>query len=411
MKSIKGLNVLKKHWHNSRLLLATLLCSTLWADNLAEVLSPQKRDIFEYQLERNELESNQLKKSWISPLTLSWQKNYTTQFGDDAIDTSNFTVSIDQPIFKSGGIFFSVIYAEALRGANEADIELARRQMIGSAVTILYNLQKSDLLAQKQKLLIANDEIDIRFKSDSYEAGLLDSSFLDQAILKRNADQTQLLAIELELHQLRAEFGYLSDKDPEALELPKLKLVSKENYASEHLVLRSETLRAEEKKNYSRMTWAKYLPEVSLYGQYNNGDRNPLFNNASIKEEYNTYGIRVSMPININSLSDVEASRVAYLEAATRVIDQRHRVELEYTTILNRLGIIDKRIALARKDEKLYRRLLEVTRNLEEAGEKTRYDTELMQNSLLIRKLDQQIYAIDRQIQLLDLYIKVNRVL
>jgi len=383
----------------------------LQADELAEILSPEKRKIFQYQEEYNELQSDKLKKSWINPIRLQYRKNYTTQFADSTIDTANYSVVIDQPIFKSGGIFYSIKYAGALKGATASEIRLRKREMIGNAVRILYNFKKVRLQQEKLRLQVKNDEIDIKFKSDSYESGILDSTFLDQAIIKRNADETQLLALELELEQLKSDFAFLSDKNPEKFTLPTLKLISKHNYRSEHLQLRSDTLRAKEKAYLSKMTWAKYLPEVSVQGQYIRGDLNPLFNNPILRDEYSNYSVTVSMPLDINSMTDVEAAKVAYMQAATEVIDSERRVDLEYQTILNSLHIIDKKIALDRKDEKLYKRLYKVTRNLEKAGEKTSYDTELMHNSLEIKKLDQEIHRIDKQLQLLSLYIKVNSVL
>ena len=57
--------------------------------------------------------------------------------------------------------------------------------------------------------------------------------------------------------------------------------------------------------------------------------------------------------------------------------------------------------------QELYNRLYKNTRNLEKAGEKTSLDTAMMHNSLNVRKLDQKIYQIDRQIELLGLYTKV----
>ena len=383
----------------------------LQADELAEILSPEKRKIFQYQEEYNELQSDKLKKSWINPIRLQYRKNYTTQFADSTIDTANYSVVIDQPIFKSGGIFYSIKYAGALKGATASEIRLRKREMIGNAVRILYNFKKVRLQQEKLRLQVKNDEIDIKFKSDSYESGILDSTFLDQAIIKRNADETQLLVLELELEQLKSDFAFLSDKNPEKCTLPTLKLISKHNYRSEHLQLRSDTLRAKEKAYLSKMTWAKYLPEVSVQGQYIRGDLNPLFNNPILRDEYSNYSVTVSMPLDINSMTDVEAAKVAYMQAATEVIDSERRVDLEYQTILNSLHIIDKKIALDRKDEKLYKRLYKVTRNLEKAGEKTSYDTELMHNSLEIKKLDQEIHRIDKQLQLLSLYIKVNSVL
>ena len=52
-----------------------------------------------------------------------------------------------------------------------------------------------------------------------------------------------------------------------------------------------------------------------------------------------------------------------------------------------------------------------VTKNLAQAGEKTSLDADIMQNSLQIRKIDQQIYEIDKQVHLLKLYVRVENVL
>ena len=407
---MKDSSVLKKHSILSSILLLLTVISFLRADELAQILSPEKRDIFRYQESYNELQSDKLKKSWVNPIRLQYRRNYTTQFRDQKIKTSNYSIVIDQPIFKSGGIFYSMKYADALKGATASEIKLHKREMIGNAVNILFNFKKIRLQQEKLRLQVKNDEIDIKLKSDSYESGILDSSFLDQAIIKRNADETQLLALELELEKLKNDFAYLSDKNPDRFTLPKLKLISKKHYKSEHLQLRSDRLHAKEKEYLSKMTWAQYLPEVSVQGQYINGDINPLFANPMLRDEYSNYSVTVSMPLNINSMTDVEAAKVARMQAATEVIDQEKHVDLEYQTILNSLHIIDKKIALDHKDEKLYRRLYTVTKNLEKAGEKTSYDTALIHNSLLIKKLDQKIHRIDKQLQLLTLYIRVNSV-
>jgi hypothetical protein len=72
------------------------------------------------------------------------------------------------------------------------------------------------------------------------------------------------------------------------------------------------------------------------------------------------------------------------------------------------LDILDKKIVLAKKDEKVYKNLYRLTKNLADAGEKTSFDADIMYNSLQIRKLDQEIYKIDKQIQLLKLYVRVE---
>jgi outer membrane protein TolC len=367
--------------------------------------------MFEYDLERNELESDKLSKSWINPVMLRYTKNYSTQFPGQTIKTGNYAVSIDQPIFRSGGIYNAIKYADAFRQANRTEIILQRRAMIGDAVSILFQLKKNALQQKKMAYQIKNDRIDIRQKRDSYNAGILDSSFLDQAILKKSQDEATLLELQLNLLELKQRFSLLSDKDPDTFQLPELKLITKENYQAEHLELKRDILLASESYYQENMTIAKYLPAVSLQGQYLAGDLNPLWASSGIKENYYNYGFSVSMPIDINSLTDIESSKVAKLKAATQVLDRKETVDEEYDWIRNSLNILDRKITLAKKDEQVYGNLYRLTKDLAKAGEKTALDVEVMYNSRQIRKLDQKIYEIDKQIQLLKLYIRVENVL
>lgn len=406
---MKDLNVLKKLF----LLCSCCLVSLVQADELGDILSDNKSLLFDYQFESNELESDKISKSWINPIQLRYSKNYTTQFGENAINTGTYSIAIDQPIFRSGGIYYAIQYSDALRHANNSDITRQRRKLIGDAVEILFNLKKIKLEQSKMRLLIENDTIDIRQKRDSYESGILDSSFLDQAILKKSQDEASLLELELKYLELKQRFSLLSDKDEETLKLPTLKLMSKEQFTKENLDLKTDRLRAEVSNYNEKITWAKYLPTVSLQGQYINGDINPLFvgPGSTLQEQYYNYGFSVSMPLDINAFTDIEASKVERLRAAVQVLDRKETVGEEYQWISNSLQVLDKKIELAKKDEKIYQNLLKVTKNLANAGEKTSLDTAIMHNSLTIRKIDQQIYKIDKQIRLLKLYVRMENVL
>jgi outer membrane protein TolC len=367
--------------------------------------------LLDYEFQSNDAQSDMLQNSWINPIMIQYSRDYSKQFTDQTVETGSFTVGIDQPIFRSGGIYYAIKYAQAVRGANNAAIQLQRRETIGQAVQLLFEMKKMKLQKQKQKLLIKNDSIDIRLKRESYEAGLIDSSFLDQAILKRSQDETQLLEMETSLVGMEQSFSLLSDKDPSTLKLPKLKLIPAEKYKGSNLELARDRLRATEKKYNAKMTWAKYLPTVSVQGRYTDADLNPFFSNArGVEEQYFSYGFSISMPIDFNMFSDIEASKVDHLKAQTEVIERKHAIDSEYKMIRSKLRIIDNKIKLAKKDEQLYKRLYRTTKNLERAGEKTSFDTAMMHNSLKIRKLDQKIYYLDKQIELIGLYTKVANV-
>lgn len=393
-----------------KLLALLILTLNLNADRLADILSDNKKILFDYEYKSNEKETDKLSKSWISPIVVSYNKNFSEQFGNDPIIMDTFRVTIDQPIFKSGGIYFAIKYAEALRNANKTQIDISKKEMIANAISLLLNIKKSKLEQEKLLLLIKNAQIDILQKKDSYEAGIIDSSFLDQAILQANQYQTNYLETQTALASLNQQFKVLSNKDPKKIKLPKFKLIAPKDYRLGNLEIKRDKLRVEEKNYNLKMTWAKYLPTISVQGTYTNGDINPLFGggNSSLKERYNTYGFTVSMPININMFTDIESQRVNYLKAQTTLIEKKKEAKLEYNLVLEKIKLIDKKIELAKKDEKLYKRLYQTSKNFAIAGEKTSLDASTMYNSYQVRKIDEKIYNLEKQLELLNLYKKTK---
>ena len=386
--------------------LYSLVVAVLTAEitDLDNFLSYEKNLLFDYQIEINELRSDLLRKSWISPVMINYQENRSTQPVVGEYKDKVFSVSIDQPIFKSGGIFFAVKYANAGEKANSAEIELQRRRMIVQALEILFNLKKTRLQMRQTRLLVRNDAIDILRKKEQYENGLIDSSFLDQAIIQRNRDQTKLLALELSEENLKNSFALLSDKNPDTIKLPRLKLIEREEYKRKNLELYGKRMRIEESKYNSMMTVSKYLPTVSAYAAYYNTDHYMM----GMRDDYSNYGLRISVPISVNAPHDIEASRVEYLRSAIELQDNIKKSENEYALALKTIAIIEKKIKISKADEKLYRGLLKSTRERVRAGEKTKLDIEVMRNSMRMAILDQEVYKIERQIQLLRLYEKVS---
>ncbi|MCB4747280.1 MAG: TolC family protein, partial [Sulfurovum sp.] len=284
---MKDLNVLKQLF-----VFCSLSVILLMADELDDILSYNKNLIFKCDLEHNELESNKLLTSWIKPVILGYNKNITTQF-EPTEKTDTYTVSIDQPIFRSGGIYYAMKYAEAYKKTNKADIILQKRKMAGDAVSILFQLKKNTLLQEKTTYQIDSNKINIHQKREKYKAGLLDSSFLDQSILEKNQNETSLLELKLQQEELLQQFSLLSDENPMVLKLPKLKLISKKYYQNANLRLQKEQALAEEANYQSKITFTKYMPEISLHGSHKKFLTYSSFEGSglSVKKTYYNYGI------------------------------------------------------------------------------------------------------------------------
>jgi len=402
---MKDSNVLKKLFLLSSFLLVTLRANS----ELSDILSQDKSQLLKYQNEQNEVQTHQLENSWINPVMLQYSKNYSTQFGD-TVDTQQFIVSIDQPVFKMGGIWAAVKYAKALGQANALDIELQKRQLISQALNILFNLKKSKLQLAKLNLSIENDNLDIQIQKESYEEGLSNRSLYDQALLKRNQDITSKLELELNIAKLENDFSLLSEHNPHTLTLPNFAMIDKSRYMEEQLELKRDSFRVEEKKHNKYMTLTKYLPEISINGRYTDEDLNPLFASpgSRIKEQYYNYGFKVTLPISINSFDDVQASKIEYLNAQVTLNDKRKIVANNFKLAQKRLENIDKKIALSKDDMTHYESMLLTAQDLEALGDRTTLDTQIVANSVKIRELDQEIYKVDAQIELLGLYVNVS---
>jgi len=398
---------LKKLW---LLYLYSILILTAKEYNLDNYLSYEKSLIFDYKEELNRLQSSILRRSWINPITIDYSWFNSTQPSNGTRNDRTFSIGIDQPIFKSGGIYSAVRYANAKEGTNSANLTLQKRSMIVQALGILFDLHINKLKQRQLKYMIRNDDIDIQKKREQYEAGLLDGSFLDQAIIKRNQDKTKLLALKLTNKELRSSFSILSDKNPDRLKLPKLHIISKDDYIKDNIELFAKSMYSKEQEYYSYMTIAKYLPTISLQARYYKNDPDSEFGlTPGIDNDYTNYGIHISIPLHINSVADIESSRVSALKAAIEYQDSKKSVANEYELIKESLKLLDQKIALSASDEKLYSSLIRSTTDQVASGEKTELDLEIMKNSKEMARIDKKVYRLQKQKLLLKLYEKVNR--
>ena len=400
---MKGSSVLKK-----LLALFSLSLLQLSAETLPNYLSDEKSLILQYSDEINMLNSSILRKSWISPIMIEYSEsrmsNSRSRDGTDKV----WSVGIDQPIFKSGGIYNAIMYANAFEESNRASIEIQRRALISSAVETLFNIKKLNLQIRQARLLVENDNIDVRRKKEQYLAGVIDSSFLNQAILQRNRDKTQVLALKLALSEARSAFVKLSGKSPEGFSLPHLKLISKEGYISRNIELKQKKLKNVSDDYKISTTAAKYLPTVSVFGRYSDEDNDMGAFPSHYRDSYYTTGIKVDLALSVNSVEDIELSRVNYMKSAVELQDKAVEAEQDYNTAISKIKLIEQKIKLARDDYRLFKSLLKSTVEQSRAGTKTRLDVETMRNSMNIASIDAKVYEIERQIALLKLYSKVE---
>ena len=396
------------------LIVPLLLCSTqsfAQEDNSLEAyISKNKQNIFELDEERVQTSSDLLKNSWIAPVMLNYAYSVSEAYNRESI-TEKTSITIDQPIFQSGGIYFGIKFAEASRLYSKYSVDVAKRKLIKDAVSLLMQIKQSDFKIKKQELLIRNAEINLELKKEQYLHGQLDSGFMDNAIIERNIVKQVLFDIEANKERLISKFRVISDIEYESAVLPHLDFVSEDQFLSKNLsyeLSKSET----EKNRYNKnVTISKYLPKVSVYAGYNwdkiqnlNFGGQTLAGGGALETNYVNYGLRASMPININTYDDIQTSRIDHMKSKILELDKKREIKAIYEQVIQNIENFEKKIALSEENKELYLKLLTDTKELYSAGYKTEYDVDLLKNSYDIQEIDLNIFSLDRQLELLTLY-------
>ncbi|WP_187646836.1 TolC family protein [Nitrosophilus labii] len=372
------------------------------------ILSELKQKEFNVDFQKSDVESKKLKDSWINPINMSYSYTKSDQYGLDQ-ENRSFRIIVDQPIFKSGGIYFAIKYAQANKIFSHLSIKEQKKELIATAINLLYNYNKTKLLLKKQKYMIKNSKIDVLRKKEQYLSGIIDSSFLDQAILAKNQNELKYIELKSTLEDILKNFKDISDKDPNNLKMLHFTLINRSDFLRENISIKKAKEDERVKRYFKNMTIARYLPSLSLTASYNTQEISGSFYMPPGKESFKDYGFKITMPLfDINSFRNIESTKLDYLKSKLLTQDMKRAEINRYKNVLRKLRLIDKKIELTKEDIALYEKLYEDTKEKFEAGEKTVYDIETMKNSLEARKLDIKIYQIEKQMALLELYKRVE---
>lgn len=398
-----------------------LLLSLLNAEELKldPYISDLKHKEFSYDYEKSILERKKLRDSWIQPLQLRYtisKSNPYNEQGASTQKTQNAAIVMDQPIFQSGGIYYGIKFAEASYEYNKYSIDVAKRKLIKEAVQLLMQIKQNELSLQRQKLQIDNSRISLEQKQEQYLNGQLDSGFLNNAIIEKNVVTQKLFDLQTNHERLISKFEAISDLDYKEATVPHLKLVSSEDFLEHNIDIKQLQSERERNRFNKNVTIAKYLPKVSLTAGYNwDKQEDVSFMGAGSafnppETEYYNYGLKATIPIDINTFRDVESSRVEYLKSLVVIDDKKRELTALYEQVTQNLINFDKKIKLSIENKALYSKLLDETSQLYTAGYKTEYDVRNLANSVEIEKVDQRIFELDKQLELLNLYEKLVNV-
>lgn len=388
---------------NIKLLLCSLISLNLFANDFAlddEILSDTRKKSFDLSQKKANEDSSKLKKDWINPITYKYTKNFGEEYKNE-----KSVISIDQPIFRSGGIYQAIKYADSTQDYADLEIAEQRKNLIYTATNYLFLIKKNNLNIEKAKLAIQNAKIDVERKKEQVLNGFLDSSFLDDSLLTLNASKHTLIDLKYERQELINNFNNISSKEYTKFTLPTLKIFNEKEYLSNNIEIKKAEADINKKDHFVGITKANYLPSVNAFYTYTN---NHFKDGQSLDENTQTYGLSVTVPFDSRTFNDIESSKIDYLKAK---LDLRNKVTDEKTYFkskLEKISMIEDRIAVTTEDLTIYDSILAIIYEEKEAELKTQSDLDTLENSQKIKVLDLKTYELDKQIELLSVYAKLN---
>ena len=366
------------------------------------ILSEDRLNLFKYSEEQNKENSDKLKKDWVNPVNLTYSKNY-----GETYDTTKSMVKINQPIFKSGGIYKAIKYANASFKYNNLDIKIQKKELIKNVTTLLFNLHIIDLNIQKNELLLKNANIDIIRKKEQVLNGFLDTSYLDNAILDANKVKNALVELQYQKEEINNNFSNLASGGYKSFDLPILELTDEKTFLNDNIQVLKTKADIDQKDYFKDMTVARYLPTLNAnmdYTKYHDTDNNPSFSDSTVQN----YGLSITMPLDVRTFNEIEVQKINYLKAK---IDLKNKVLEEknfYKTKISKIKMINQKKQIAKDDFELYNSLLDIIIEEKDAELKTQSDVDTLQNSQKIKSIELKIYNLEEQIELLEIYSRIS---
>jgi outer membrane protein TolC len=383
----------------------TILCSILLYTVLqAQVIKHNKHEQLTQEKQKNALEAQLLKDSWINPLSIELDTSKSKN-NDETSRSKKAYLHFNQDIFKSGGIYYTIEKGERLKKLAHVDYRASISEQRNEVYRLVLQLQKTDLQLQKQAYLIKNKTLEIEKKQAQYLNSTIDIEELDTAIIEKNELLNTTEDLKISKEEYLQTLKQISSHNYKKIQPAILKLTPMEEYLQNNSTLIRSKLNQEIAKYDQKITRSNYLPKISVYSQIGYED-NTL---PKVEDNYYNYGIKLSIPLDYNMNKNNQIAKLKYLISNLEFKLQEENETQTYKTILNMMKGIDRKILNSKLSIKKYESIYALTHDLYEGLLKTKEDLKIIQNRLSSSRLDIGILAIDKQLLLYELKKKTQK--
>ena len=191
--------------------------------------------------------------------------------------------------------------------------------------------------------------------------------------------------------------------------MPTFQIISKENFIGNNLYLKQQQNSIKAKLYLSKMTTTKYLPNINFianYTKYHDDGGNKVYQKD---DTIVNVGLNLAVNLSINYNNDIQSKKIEYLKTISDFNNQESSEKNLLDTKLQKIKMLKKKILISQDTLKLYLSLVKQMKELQEAGLKTSSDLQTLQNSKIIKSLDIDLYQIDIQLELLEIYARIYK--
>ena len=387
-----------------KLLFYALVASAAFANDLENYLSNDYNELFSLQQLKSKEDAAFESKSWVAPITLGFARSWNNQIAGGWHPYNSYTIGIEQPIFKSGGIYYGIKYAKSHYDLSVANILKQKASLKASAIELALKIKQAKYAIAKLKLQLKNRDIEIATFKELYGAGLATSVDLDNALVRKDEANMALFDLQSQLAQLKSALAKISDQNAKDIKAANLVIPTMQEYVQNNIDIAVAKAKSKVAHNLYKMTRSKYLPTVTVGARYTKLSQVQ----APRKDAFTNYSLRISMPISVNISSDLERNKLESMLSRIDIKNTLRAAKAEYKAVRQKISAIDKKIALAKREVRTYSRVLKSTQALFKAGEKSKQDVLLLKNSKRVKQLDIKIFKIERKLAILELYKKVK---
>lgn len=382
--------------------LYSILAVTSVYGEIGSLLSPQKQRYYEYQQHEIDANYEKLHYDWLSPINLKASSMYEKSASYGAKDTrQSLSAGIAQDLFRSGGITYAIEYAHSKKEANTLalgkEIATVSQQLVNAVLTY----RKNAIALQQSDLRLKNTQIEIFLKRKQYEAGDIDITFLNNALMNQSSELKNNTSLRYALAQQKFEAAKLSDISIDSIAIPTYTLTQKETFLEEGWNIRtSQALSNSAAQQYGQIK-SSYLPKLTLIAD-TGYQRFDSLTTASSDYHGNFYdaGLQISMPLAYNGSATSQEAQALYLKQQAQTADTKRQMDALYDQTVALIESYKRTITITQENLKYYDELLGTTKAAVQAGYKAGYDLQTLQNTRSIEELEIKINEINIQIQL-----------